>query len=325
MRFNPRNVLIWCCTFFGGLYFFLEFVTPEFLLPKTVFGVDFATFDAQISQSTILVSAMAVGLGIINLFRVHGAKIVRGRSGWINSAALLLGLFVAFGIELTDFLNAESRINSIDRFRAINLYVTRETESLSNEKRTNIKRFIGEISSDTKNVDGNLYNAESNNLAQQLEQLSQLVETADSTAIIAAVEKVEKLAKEQSDANYENSRAKLSSNFIFNAIFTPLGSAMFSLLAFYVATAAYRAFRIRSVEAGIMMLAAVIVMLGQIPHGPLYVSQHLPDIRNWLLLNISTPAFRAIFFGASIAGLAMTIRMWFSLERSPLSSEGESS
>jgi hypothetical protein len=94
---------------------------------------------------------------------------------------------------------------------------------------------------------------------------------------------------------------------------------MFSLLAFYIATAAYRSFRVRSLEALIMMIAAVVVMLGQIPHGPLYVWDKLPAMRLWLLQNLSTPAFRAVYFGAAIAGLAMSVRMWLSLERSPLS------
>ena len=104
----------------------------------------------------------------------------------------------------------------------------------------------------------------------------------------------------------------------------PLGSAMFSLLAFYIVTAAYRSLRIRSLEALVMMIPALIVMLGQIPHGPLYVSESLPDIRRWLLENLNTAAFRAIFFGSAIAGLAMAIRMWLSLEKSPLSSDVDS-
>src|SRR5262249_28906565 len=98
-------------------------------------------------------------------------------------------------------------------------------------------------------------------------------------------------------------------------------SAMFALLAFYIASAAYRSFRVKSIEAFIMMLTAIVVMLGQIPFGPLYISPHLPAIRLWLLEDVSTPAFRAIYFGAAVAGLSMAVRMWLSLERSPLAPE----
>ena len=43
--------------------------------------------------------------------------------------------------------------------------------------------------------------------------------------------------------------------------------------------------------------------------------EHLPTVRNWMLSRVSTPAFRGIGFGAAIAGLAMAVRMWLSLDR----------
>ena len=67
-------------------------------------------------------------------------------------------------------------------------------------------------------------------------------------------------------------------------------------------------------EAGLMMLAALVVMLGQIPLG-FFIWDQLPVIRNWMLSRISTPAFRGIIFGAMIAALAMAVRMWLSLDR----------
>lgn len=101
--------------------------------------------------------------------------------------------------------------------------------------------------------------------------------------------------------------------FLFNGLYENLGAAMFSILGIYIAAAAFRAFMVRSFESSLMMLAAVIVMLGQIPFG-LWLYEGLPDLRLWLLQYPNSAAFRAIKFGASIAMLVMAFRMWLSLE-----------
>ncbi len=54
-------------------------------------------------------------------------------------------------------------------------------------------------------------------------------------------------------------------DWFFNFIFQPLTATTFSLLAFYMITATYRAVRIKSWEAGILLFAAIIVLLGQVP------------------------------------------------------------
>jgi len=118
--------------------------------------------------------------------------------------------------------------------------------------------------------------------------------------------------------------------FLFKGGLTNLGAAMFSILGFYIASAAYRAFRVRSFEAGLLMGAALIVMLGAVGFGtfltgwiPLTVhgaenpwaNFRIEQIAQWLLMEINSAAYRGILFGLTIGLLAASLRLWLSLER----------
>jgi len=114
-------------------------------------------------------------------------------------------------------------------------------------------------------------------------------------------------------------------NYLFDGFYVALGAAVFSVLAFYIATAAYRAFRIRTAEAGFMMAAAFIVMLGQIPLGmwltggidrsSLFAPLRVENISGWILAVINMAGSRAILFGVAVGALAMSLRIWLNLER----------
>jgi uncharacterized membrane protein len=118
---------------------------------------------------------------------------------------------------------------------------------------------------------------------------------------------------------------------LFNGLFAPLQAATFSLLAFYIASAAYRAFRVRTAEAGLMMAAAFIVMIGQVPVGA-WLTNGIPAdtawaffrlevFGDWIMRWINMPAQRGIVFGIAIGALAMSLRIWLSLERGTFFSE----
>ena len=107
--------------------------------------------------------------------------------------------------------------------------------------------------------------------------------------------------------------------WVYFKIFAPLQATMFSLLAFYVASATFRAFRARSLEATLLLAAGAIVMLGQVPVGNALTGGLAAPVEDFLMNNVVKAAERAIVIGASFGVLATGLRIVLGIERSYLS------
>lgn len=109
-------------------------------------------------------------------------------------------------------------------------------------------------------------------------------------------------------------------DWIFNNVQVPLDSTVFSLLAFFVASAAFRAFRARSMEATVLLLAACIMMLGRVAFGEMIGTEtlNLSDAAEWILNNPSTGAQRGILFGIYLSQVALALRIIFGIEKTYL-------
>jgi hypothetical protein len=118
----------------------------------------------------------------------------------------------------------------------------------------------------------------------------------------------------------------MRSKWIYDNLYSPMQGTMFSLLAFFIASAAFRAFRIRTFEAGLLAAAALIVMLGRVPIGNL-VTMWLPEpyrlqgIQEWIMNVPQNAAKRAILIGAALGVMATGLRVILGIERSCLSGE----
>ena len=239
---HSRKQIVAFFTFVAGLYFVLEFFLPTTNLKRT--GNFLTPYLPIVANISTVIQSFAIGLGVLSLVQLHTRNIVRRRSGWGNSAALLIS-FVAMTV-----------------FGILNEYYPRH-----------LVAHIGH--SDIRNSD--VY------------------------------------------------------NFLFAGGLNNFGSAMFALIAFFIASASYRAFRIRSIESSFLMIAGLIVMLGSVSFGTALTS-HIPtriatgenpwanlrieNIAQWLMLQVNAPAQRGILFGLAVGELAVALRLWLSLERS---------
>lgn len=244
-----RRYLVMAITFIAGAFFAVEFFWP---LSTSADGekVNFLTkYTTQMQNFMQIITGVALVLGIVGLFRIHGRAVVQKRANWGYSTVLILSLVIMATLSIWSKLAEKKAVAS-----------------------------------------------------------NQFVETAYTLA--------------------------------FQRVFISLEAVMFSLIAFYIFSAAYRAFRIRSIEASILMATAMIVMLGVIPLAgvisnafglptelseeaskkPFSMDAILYSLRgdrvsDWILKALNGPAQRAIEFGVGIGGLAMALRLWLSLER----------
>jgi hypothetical protein len=98
--------------------------------------------------------------------------------------------------------------------------------------------------------------------------------------------------------------------WLFDNVYLPLHGAFFALAAFFLATAAYRALRARNIETTLMLLAALVVFLGQTP-----LVSGLAGAKEWILSVPSEAGVRGILLGVALGTIATGLRLILGMDR----------
>jgi hypothetical protein len=119
--------------------------------------------------------------------------------------------------------------------------------------------------------------------------------------------------------------------WLYEYAFKPLTATMFAMLAFYVASAAFRAFRAKNVEAILLLGTAFIILLGRTFAGVL-LTDWLPEALSGLRIEnltvtimsvFNTTGNRAIMIGIALGIASTSLKVLLGVDRSYLGSRDE--
>ena len=244
-----RMIPILIATVVGVITLFGWFINHE--------GIEaFVNDDA--TQWYDILASFAIFLGALNLLKLQFNKVIKKQKGWAYSLLAILGFLFAFN---AGFIMRGAYFVDITDPGAISSVA----EVLADESGQTVEAASNNliiVSPDSPYRLDQAFFTEGG-----AEDFVMAVEAAGGKAAINPVEWGAHVSK----------RGSLF-RWMFDFIFTPLSATMFALLAFFVASASYRAFKIRNLEATLLLTAGIIIMLGRVPIGS--------NISSWFIMYI---------------------------------------
>ena len=195
----------------------------------------FANDDA--TQFFDIIAAFAVFLGALNLLKLQFIKFIKKQKGWQYSAISIISFFFAFiiGFFIRGAYFVEDKVFFTEKAALESLIIVDISEAQQEQA----------------------YKVQENSF----KDLSDAKDFAIKQDLITPVDWGAHVQKNGSLFQW-----------MFKYIFSPLSATMFALLAFFVASASFRAFRARNFEASLLLLAGIIIMIGRVPAGGLISS-----------------------------------------------------
>lgn len=110
--------------------------------------------------------------------------------------------------------------------------------------------------------------------------------------------------------------------FIFDSTFTPLAAVFYAMTAFHLASASYRAFRAKNLQAVALLLSGVLLMLGRAPIGEV-IWKGFPTVADWITNVVNLAGSRGILISTAVGTVGAGLRILAGIDRSHLGSGAE--
>jgi hypothetical protein len=297
-------------TFFGALIMFLQYFIPN-EASKNLYE--------NVLNWEIVAATFFLILGVESLFSYHLGKIRGRHENWeysvVTIASLLVMSFVGlFGGISNDPMEIDKDVVSV---QAKDPYLARELVELGKTHPDLAKTYVGIYDKDTKFVEKLLELRP--DIAKKILDIWNTNKAKGDSLALAALIDPDETRESLGDIKPYPAVNRDSPLFqqIFNFMVSPMSATMFSLLAFFIASASYRAFRARNFESALLLVVAVIMMLGRIPFGE-GLWPKLPAFTEYILEIPNNAMKRGISLGVGMGMLATSIKIMFGIDRSYL-------
>lgn len=330
-------------------------VLITFLIGLTLAIAYFTPFVGDLGEMALIhfdiLAAIAFILGGGNLLRSHGEKIFKRRAGWgysliaVVTFVLTLGVGLAkVGVSAPPGMWTDSLLRSGQTVAFARLNVTYTDDKRDFALETTIRKAEPGTTADVL-VDGTrvgqLKVNEEGRADGKLEFKYDEAAQSPEYAALAKADDAHQAKLTVGDLSgalvaYGPILGEFNSNgswfwWLYEYWFKPLQQTTFAMLAFYVASAAFRAFRAKNIESLLLLGTAFIILLGQTFVGTLLTQglpEHgflsffvVPNLKGWIMSVFNTAGNRAIMIGIALGIASTSLKVIFGIDRSYLGSE----